>query len=165
MIFFAWVIIMIILIAHSYKKSQKQKASYQKEKEHSNRPPASSSPTYRKRTEKPKEDVLTRAKKNVAEDFDTPPAPVSSVSKTKERLLNKYREPLKPATREVPQTDIPLTPEQLSFGPDIEASDAGNLMKTVQDLIVKGYEPKLSFERDFISESMDLLNKYYETEK
>lgn len=169
MIFLAWVIIIIVLFLYSYTKSVKQKSSYQKQKTSHrekktipNRTPAPFSPTYRKGTEKPKEDVLARARRNVAEDFDTPPSTLSSVSKTKERLLNKYQEQLASKSKEEGSvTDIRLEPEPIPFETYTDASASADLMETVQDLIVKGYEPKLSFERDFIAEGMDLLNKYY----
>lgn len=35
-----------------------------------------------------------------------------------------------------------------------------DLMRTLDDLMVKGYEPHLTFERDFVAEGMELLNRY-----
>ncbi|MCI8326871.1 MAG: hypothetical protein HFI37_03745 [Lachnospiraceae bacterium] len=83
---------------------------------------------------------MTRAKRSVAEDFNK--------SSNTSDLSNSKK-------------SAPLT----SFTEQIEPDDPGNLMQSVQDLIVKGYEPKLSFERDFIAEGMDLLNQYYQIEK
>lgn len=164
MTFLIWVIIIIALIVHSYKKSQKQKETYKKQQNASDWSRSSPAASRRKKTEKPKEDVLTRAKRNVAEDFDTPRAQAPSAAKTKERLVHKYQDQLKQKPPEPSQMDIRLEAEPIpaeSAEPQVFDSGDTDLMKNVQDLIVKGYEPKLSFERDFISEGIDLLNKYY----
>lgn len=42
----------------------------------------------------------------------------------------------------------------------IDSAGTDDLMKTVNDLIIMGYQPKLSFERDFIGEGMKLLNRF-----
>lgn len=39
-----------------------------------------------------------------------------------------------------------------------EPEESSTMMQTVEDLIVMGYHPKLTFERDFISEAMDMLS-------
>jgi len=41
----------------------------------------------------------------------------------------------------------------------IVAEDGTERMKKVYDLMVTGYEPNLHFERDFIAEGMDMLNR------
>lgn len=38
--------------------------------------------------------------------------------------------------------------------------ESGELMKKVEDLMVKGYEVNLPDQRDFLSEGMDMLNRY-----
>jgi hypothetical protein len=40
----------------------------------------------------------------------------------------------------------------------IDGSDDCSLMDTVNDLIVMGYQPDLTFERDFIAEGMEMLD-------
>ena len=35
-----------------------------------------------------------------------------------------------------------------------------NLLGTVEDLMVKGYEGHLCFERDFVGEAMDMINRF-----
>ena len=35
-----------------------------------------------------------------------------------------------------------------------------SLLGSVQDLMIKGYDGNLSFERDFVGEAMDLLNSF-----
>ena len=53
------------------------------------------------------------------------------------------------------------SPRSASLSAHGPETDFSGLMDKVQDLIVKGYEPKLSFERDFISEGLDFLNRHY----
>lgn len=120
------------------------------------------------------EDILTRSKRNVAEDFDSSPkpsAPVNSTTSTKVKSVktnsskvNTYSAPQKSIVQpsQINLASAP-SPETLSDTAATVPSchDNENLMQTVEDLIVKGYEPALTFERDFIAEGMDLLNKYY----
>lgn len=140
MFFFIWILFIIILIIYSLQKSQKQKAAYKKKQDTPPTYTSSRSKAARRKTDTPKDDVLTRAKKSVAENFD---------NHTKDPDFSD------------PKKSVPFTP----FTEQPESDDSGSLMQSVQDLIVKGYEPKLSFERDFIAEGMDLLNQYYQIEK
>lgn len=42
----------------------------------------------------------------------------------------------------------------------MEADNFGNLMREVSDLMITGYQADISFERDFLAEGMELLNRY-----
>lgn len=93
---------------------------------------------------------------------NSPPRSTSSsgrkpaASKPQEDILSRSKQ-------NVAETDPVSAPvaDTLTDTVAAEPFSDENLMAAVEDLIVKGYEPKLSFERDFISEGMDLLNKYY----
>ena len=62
----------------------------------------------------------------------------------------------------VPVADSSGNPAMNSVLPDSTTSDetSEDLMRTLDDLMVKGYEPHLTFERDFVAEGMELLNRY-----
>lgn len=40
------------------------------------------------------------------------------------------------------------------------AAQDGTLLGTVEDLMIKGYDGNLSFERDFVGEGMDMINSF-----
>lgn len=50
---------------------------------------------------------------------------------------------------------------ELSNQPGVDDFDTYHLMDEVNDLIVKGYSGNLEFERDFLSEATDMLNRMY----
>ena len=62
----------------------------------------------------------------------------------------------------VPVADSSGNPTMNSVLADSTTSDetSEDLMRTLDDLMVKGYEPHLTFERDFVAEGMELLNRY-----
>ncbi len=43
---------------------------------------------------------------------------------------------------------------------DSEALDRENLLGSTEDLMVKGFDGNLSFQRDFLSEGMDMINRF-----
>ena len=62
----------------------------------------------------------------------------------------------------VPVADSSGNPAMNFVLADSTTSDetSEDLMRTLDDLMVKGYEPHLTFERDFVAEGMELLNRY-----
>jgi hypothetical protein len=48
---------------------------------------------------------------------------------------------------------------ELSNRPGVDDFDTYHLMDEVNDLIVKGYDGNLEFERDFLAEATDMLNR------
>jgi hypothetical protein len=48
---------------------------------------------------------------------------------------------------------------ELSNQPGVDDFDTYHLMEEVNDLIVKGYDGNLEFERDFLAEATDMLNR------
>ena len=56
--------------------------------------------------------------------------------------------------------DTPRHPQDAAHvSKHVEEQDA-QLLGTVEDLMVKGYDGKLSFERDFLGEAMDIINSF-----
>ena len=56
--------------------------------------------------------------------------------------------------------DTPRHPQDAAHvSKHVEEQDA-QLLGTVEDLMVKGYDGKLSFERDFLGEAMDMINSF-----
>jgi hypothetical protein len=51
---------------------------------------------------------------------------------------------------------------ELANVPGVDDFDTYHLMEEVNDLIVKGYDGNLVFERDFLAEATDMLNKMVE---
>ena len=71
---------------------------------------------------------------------------------TKERLQKKYnRAPQK-------QDDI-LQRARASVAEDFDQDGHSDIMKQVEDLMVKGPDTTIAFERDFVSEGLELLNR------
>lgn len=42
----------------------------------------------------------------------------------------------------------------------VQPQEQGNILESISDLMVKGYDARLSFERDFIAEGMDMMNRF-----
>lgn len=140
-----WLIAIILICTISIKKTRRQKAELKK-KNPAGQSKSSAVSSYRRRSESPKEDILTRSRRNTEKKTTETAA---SVPRTVSDTDNKT-------------TDLSTgSLQQLSHDTGSLEFDSSDLMTVVEDLIVKGYEPKLSFERDFIAEGTDLLNHYY----
>ena len=105
------------------------------------------------------ENVFTRAKRNVSEDFskDKLSNPTEFSKDVPQNMDTKVTK-----TVTVPVADSSGNPAMNSVLADSTTSDetSEDLMRTLDDLMVKGYEPHLTFERDFVAEGMELLNRY-----
>ena len=155
--FIIWLVIVALILLRSARQNKQEKAKNAKNtkgyiypKTHPTESYPKSSPVSRKHSkpQEPKENVFTRAKRNVSEDFskDVPQNMDTKVTKTVT----------------VPVADSSGNPAMNSVLPDSTTSDetSEDLMRTLDDLMVKGYEPHLTFERDFVAEGMELLNRY-----
>ena len=94
----------------------------------------------------PKADILSRAKENVKES-----EPNAVQQEMHAEVCRDYR-----ATAHA-KTDV-ATHKAVS-----EVCDTGeesDIIKKVNDLIVTGYSGNLSFDRDFIAEGIDMLNRF-----
>ena len=155
--FIIWLVIVALILLRSTRQNKQEKAKnakntkgYTYPKTHPTESYPKSSPVSRKHSkpQEPKENVFTRAKRNVSEDFskDVPQNMDTKVTKTVT----------------VPVADSSGNPTMNSVLADSTTSDetSEDLMRTLDDLMVKGYEPHLTFERDFVAEGMELLNRY-----
>ena len=155
--FIIWLVIVALILLRSARQNKQEKAKnakntkgYTYPKTHPTESYPKSSPVSRKHSkpQEPKENVFTRAKRNVSEDFskDVPQNMDTKVTKTVT----------------VPVADSSGDPAMNSVLADSTTSDetSEDLMRTLDDLMVKGYEPHLTFERDFVAEGMELLNRY-----
>lgn len=136
--FLIWLFIVIIIILKSVHTNKQQKAKNSKSY-------TSVSKTYSE-TPKPKEDVFTKAKRNVSEDFSEDS--LSIPTEFSQRTLQNTK---------IPEDTVSQSSDTVSF-----QNNSEDLMRTLDDLIVNGYEPHLTFERDFVAEGFELLNRYYE---
>ena len=86
----------------------------------------------------PQQGVLTNAAKYTSKEVTNHVEPVHEV-RNQEVQAQK--------------TPIPKVPFAES-----ETAQGDMLMQEIQDLMVKGYDGKLTFERDFVSEGLEMLN-------
>lgn len=154
------------LMDSSLKKKKKKKAEKQNAQQWSRQPGAMREDAYyydRKQQEtkerlqkkygqeytqakKPKDDILSRAKENVRENEG-------------DKLQQELHAQVCRAYRENPKArqDIRLYTVQPQHGTDSEESD---VLKKVNDLIVMGYSGEPEFERDFVAEGVEMLNRF-----
>lgn len=99
-------------------------------------------------TQKPeaKSDILSRAKGNVQENV-----PDKVVQQVHAEVCRDYR-----ATAHA-STDVAEHKEQSVWCDTGEESD---IIKRVNDLIITGYSGDMEFDRDFIAEGVDMLNRF-----
>lgn len=148
--FMIWLIIVIVILLKSVYTNKQEKAKKSK----------SSAPRTHSKPQKPAEDIFTRAKRNVSEDFskDKPSVPTEFSQNVPQNMDTKVTK-----TAATPVADSSEHSAMNSVPPDSTTSEENSedLMRTLDDLMVKGYEPRLTFERDFVAEGMELLNRYY----
>lgn len=97
----------------------------------------SSSQGYRKPSVQ-QNDILTRATANVMENQQDELQSTSDAAKRDAAMM--------------------VDAQRLADAIDIESTS--ELMQDVNEMIVMGYQPKLSFERDFIAEGMEMLTRF-----
>ena len=167
--FIIWLIIVAVILLRSARQNKLEKAKnakntkgYTYPKTYPTESYPKSSPVSRKHSkpQEPKEDVFTRAKRNVSEDFskDKLSDPTEFSKDVPQNMDTKVTK-----TAATPVADSLEHPVTNSVLPDSTTSkeSSEDLMRTLDDLMVKGYEPHLTFERDFVAEGMELLNRYY----
>lgn len=91
---------------------------------------------YKSRMEARNTSILQRAKANAEEDKD-------DVTLRSLEESHGHSAHVAPAVHNHPEVEI-----------------SGNSVEKIQDLIVKGYEVDLCFERDFVGEAMDMVNRF-----
>ena len=166
--FIIWLVIVALILLRSARQNKQGKAKnakntkgYTYPKTHPTESYPKSSPVSRKHSkpQEPKENVFTRAKRNVSEDFskDKLSDPTEFSKDVPQNMDTKVTK-----TVTVPVADSSGNPAMNFVLVDSTTSDetSEDLMRTLDDLMVKGYEPHLTFERDFVAEGMELLNRY-----
>lgn len=139
-IWIAVVIYIIVRVVNSQKKVEKPEPAQPKRKKpkpqkYQQPDQQHVQPEYRQPERK---DILSRAAANVMENQqDKLELEMKAGKKADDSMIGAYRS----ADR-------------------MAAESTGELMKTVENLIVMGYHPDLTFERDFIAEGIEMLNQF-----
>lgn len=95
-----------------------------------------------------KPDILTKASANVAEDFKKEPVSRPDVPKME-----------KMAERQIVKRADALAEVDLDKIYDVsQIQQNSELMEKVSDIMAKGVDTKLTFERDFVAEGMDMIS-------
>lgn len=101
-------------------------------------------------------DILARANRNVMEqeaEREKQEVKEQKVGMTREQQTAKAREQKK-------QQLIQQKLEQTKSAEQVAAeNDSEDLMREVEDLMIMGYDGTLEFERDFVAEGVDMLNR------
>lgn len=117
-------------------------------------------PPKKKYVSQQKTDILAKASANVAEDFTEKVKNEQSVLKTErmsgEQSISQMEET---AERQLIQKADALAEVNLEKIYDVsQIQQNSELMKTVSDIMAKGVDTKLTFERDFVAEGMDMIS-------
>lgn len=105
--------------------------------------------------------ILQKAKANASQQFDNDAlekrgsADLNRVPLGDEIIKDKAKE------RHIHSEHEAGHDTELSNRPGVDDFDTYHLMDEVNDLIVKGYSGNLEFERDFLAEATDMLNRMY----
>lgn len=98
---------------------------------------------------KQEEDILAKANRNVREQQ------MEKQEELKARLTQKYGEIPKEQ-----KSGKPLGKEKAPAVSGVEQeAQTGDLMREINDLMVKGYDGELTFSRDFVAEGIEMLNR------
>ncbi len=105
--------------------------------------------------------ILQKAKVNAAQQFDDDTRPVNAkvelgrVPAGDEIMKDKAK------ARHIHSEHEDGHETELRNQPGVDDFDTYHLMDEVNDLIVKGYSGNLEFQRDFVAETTDMLNRMY----
>lgn len=168
-----WVII-IVWIAYAASKKNQQKGGNGQEKNVMKQ--QATKERLQKKYNRPSQsggDILQRAKASVAEDFDKDDLKNSgdensgtkssgaraagNVGKDAGSSMDAAAAMVQDAKKRQREMERRIA-EKLATA-EAEQSD---IMKTVEDLMVKGPDTSIAFERDFVSEGLELLNRIQE---
>lgn len=118
-----------------------------------------------------KPDILARAARNVAEDFEDSEIQTYVRKQAESAIGQKKREQPIGAAVHIPEAmeTQPVTAGNMQtelghiydIPQNLELLQESELMQMVSDLMAKGVETSLEFERDFISEGMDMINRSF----
>ncbi len=125
------------------------------------RPSQSAKRPPQTRVPKQQDTILQRAKANAARQFEDD-------TKPSDQKVELGRVPVgdeimkdKAMARHIHSEHEDGHEAELHNQPGVDDFDTYHLMDEVNDLIVKGYSGNLEFERDFLAEATDMLNRMY----
>lgn len=127
------------------------------------RPPQTHVPQHQQRM--PKENaILQRAKQNVKDQFDDaePQTRAGAVKELGRVPLGDEIMQDQAQTKHIHSEHRADHANELSNRHGVDDFDTYHVIDEVNDLIVKGYSGNLEFERDFLAEATDMLNRMYQ---
>lgn len=155
------IILLIVGIVKSTRKNQKKPASAKPKQPAYTKPSPAKQTTYQKPTPVKQPSYVKPAPPK--QPTYTKPTPTVDLTYTKPTPAKpKPATYTKPATTKPKQSIYEKTPSKVQPLPITEykspAEDA-HLMDKVYDLMITGYNGNLEFDRDFLAEGMDMLNR------
>lgn len=103
---------------------------------------------------KPKIDILAKAAANVSEDFEEKQSASEEIVKD---LVNKKMEGMT-KTQIVQDADVIAEVDLYKIFDVPQMQQESELMKMVSDIMVKGVNTELPFQRDFVAEGTEMIN-------
>lgn len=122
------------------------------------RPVKQSAPQQAKRTQP---SILQKAKANAAQQFDDDTRPVNTEVELGRVPVGDEIMKDKAKARHIHSEHEDGHETELRNQLGVDDLDTYHLMDEVNDLIVKGYSGNLEFQRDFVAEATDMLNRMY----
>ena len=105
--------------------------------------------------------ILQKAKANASQQFDTDTLEARGSAELNRVPLGDEIMKDKAKARHIHSEHESAHEAELSNQHGVDDFDTYHLMDEVNDLIVKGYSGNLEFERDFLAEATDMLNRMY----
>lgn len=158
-----WVIIIIWIAYAASRKNQQKSGNGQERPTENAMKQQATKERLQKKYNRPSQsggDILQRAKASVAEDFDKDSLKnpgtkaAGNVGKTAGNGMDTAAAMVQDAKKRQQEMERRIA-EKLATA-EAEQSD---IMKTVEDLMVKGPDMSIAFERDFVSEGLELLDR------
>ena len=170
-----WIIIIIIIVNISTKKKMEKKTVVRENVPRQDIPvqsaPIQSAPVqnvsrqmtsadrqrlaqYRAKKEKKAGDILSRAQQNARKyEKDTTLEQLEQEHDHSERVKATI-------TKEELQQKKEQHPHDAAHVSELVGEQSDALLGSLEDIMVKGYDGNLSFERDFVGEAMDMINRF-----
>jgi hypothetical protein len=101
-----------------------------------------------------KTDILSRAQQNVKK-YEADETLIEL-----EQDHDHTEQSARTISREEQQQKKAAHPHDAAHVSAVIGEESESLLGTIEDLMVKGYDGKLSFERDFVSEGMDMISRF-----
>lgn len=156
--FLTFILFAVIIFRIAMKSSQAQKLNRPNQypgQQPQNQPVYQRQPVrQQQRQQQRKQTIVDRAKQNTARyQADTTKQQMEREHRHSESVKTTGVKEYAAAQKEAHPHDAAHVAKEL------DAQD-GTLLATVEDLMVKGVDTSLSFERDFLGEAMDMINSF-----